>query len=558
MYPLTISVFLPLAFVLLVVSMPVRYAQRIALTSSLAQLWITLFFLFPAYSAHSNEVFPVYESWSWFQLDLGEWGKLKAEIALGADGLNLLLILLSNLIFIVAISMSHTIQRYERLYYGLLLLLHSAVIGCFMALDFLFFFVCYEFMLLPMFFLIGIWGGDRREYAAIKFFLFTLVGSVFMLLVMVGMAFSVIDPAATAVELKMISHETAFQDSIKDKVQNLLADGVIPSFQQVHSFSLLHMQDMSNLVAGSVFSSYGGLIWGLDGRLLAFWVLLIGFLIKLPSVPFHTWLPDAHVEAPTPVSVILAAVLLKVGGYGLFRISAGLFPDMLKNYSAWIGAFGGVSIVYGALAAIAQTDLKRMVAYSSVSHMGFVLLGLASLEGTGWNGAIFQLFSHGIISAALFLIVGVLYERVHSRDITHFQGLWHKMPFFTGVVIICFFAGLGLPTMSSFVAELLVLMGSIGSWYHVQYSLPTWVAVAGVIGIFLSAVYFIRAFRMMFMGNWHVLRPEWETELYDLTTKEKIIFGILILSIIIPGLMPSVLLSWIDDSLVHFLRFVMM
>ncbi|MDZ7649002.1 MAG: NADH-quinone oxidoreductase subunit M [Cytophagales bacterium] len=313
-------------------------------------------------------------------VELGSWGTLQAEYFVALDGLSLPLVALSVFIMLIATVSSWTIYKNHKGYFLLLLILNAAILGSFCALDFLLFYVFFEFMLLPMYFLIGIWGGPKREYASIKFFLYTLLGSIFILIVMIGLYLSVKTPESGE--------------------------------RIVHTFNVLHMQNITNLIPGTALAidSSSQLGW-YSLRFWAFLLLFIGFMIKLPAVPFHTWLPDAHVEAPTPISVILAALLLKFGGYGLLRFAYPIFPDGAIHFGWLVGLIGLVSIIYGALNALASKDLKRLIAYSSVSHMGFVLLGIASATVEGVTGAIYQMVSHGIISAMLFLLAGVLYDR---------------------------------------------------------------------------------------------------------------------------------------------------
>lgn len=517
---LTILIALPLLGMLIALFLPGRNPMLfrwLALGISIAQLGLFLGGILPQYQATDGD-FRLVEQLQWIRLDLGAMGQLNIEYHLGMDGMSLVLVLLSVIIFPIAALSSFSIQKRVKAYFSLFLLLNASVIGVFLALDFFLFYIFYEFMLLPMFFLIGLWGGARREYAAIKFFLYTLFGSVFMLLIMVGLAFSFTDPELSS------------------------ALG-----QPVFTFDMLHMMgdgssQLSNLVSGSLFDLQSELL-GMNARHLAFWVLLIGFLIKVPSVPFHTWLPDAHVQAPTPISVILAGILLKVGGYGIIRICYGIFPDSGFLFANWTAVIGTVSILYGALVAMAQKDLKSLIAYSSVSHMGFVLLGIAGLNATGLNGAVFQMFNHGIVSAALFLIVGVLYDRTHDRQIAHYRGLWNVAPRFTVVVIISFFASLGLPGLNSFVSEMLVLFGAFNG-----SEVPPIVAGLAVLGILLGAVYFLRTFRSMFFGDYAYSGPAQNVSLKDLKPLEYLVLLPLVALMILFGIFPSLVLDLMDAS----------
>lgn len=493
---------------------------------------------------------------SWINFSLTSFGKLSAEYFVAVDGLSISMVILSVLVLIIGVVSSWKITEKVRGYFSLYLLLNASIIGCFVALDFLLFYLFFEFMLLPMYFLIGLWGGKRREYASIKFFLYTLLGSIFILIAMIGLYISTIDPAATAVELNMITDAKLITPEIINQVQQLLKSGSIPTDKLVHTFNMVYMTDVANLIPDSLLNVDAvRTVLGYPARLVVFLLLFIGFAIKIPVVPVHTWLPDAHVEAPTPISVILAGVLLKVGGYGLIRTAYLMFPDSAAHYAWLIGLLGVISIIYGAMNALASQDLKRLIAYSSVSHMGFVLFGLSSLTSEGVTGAVYQMFSHGIISAALFLIVGVIYDRTNNRIIDNYSGLASQLPKYTVITVLFFFASMGLPGFSGFIAEIFVLLGGFAS-SSVNGLLPKWMTVLAATGLILSAAYYLWTLQRMFFGKFNLKIDKPELTLSDLTNREWVMFIPLAVIALLLGIFPSLLLDLISPSINAFVEFV--
>jgi NADH-quinone oxidoreductase subunit M len=355
----------------------------------------------------------------------------------GVDGLSATLILLTGFLFVVAALVSWGIELRPREYYAWLLVLETAVMGVFAAQDLILFFLFWELELVPMFFLISIWGTGRKDYSAMKFVLYTFAGSALMLVGFLVLGFS----AGTFDMEELAAME------ITDPAISLNA---------------------------------------------VFFLILAAFAIKLPVFPLHTWLPDAHTDAPTAVSVILAGVLLKMGGYGLIRILVGILPEQFDKYDVYLAVLAAFSVIYGAVITMRQTDLKRLIAYSSVSHMGYVLLGVAALGQVGMTGASLQMFTHGTITALLFVMVGLVYDRTHTRQIADMTGLAHYMPIAATVFVIAGLASLGLPTMSGFVAELLVFLGSFDA-----FEAPTIIAVFGIL---LSAGYILWTVQRVFFG----------------------------------------------------------
>lgn len=461
-----------------------------------------------------------------------EWiPQLNASYSLGVDGLSVPLIFLTT--FLSTLSFYYSagvIKTRVKEYFFLFHLLQMSMLGVFMVLDYVLFYVFWEISLVPMYFLIGIWGGKNRNYASIKFFIYTLVGSVAMLLAILGIyfatgTFNILDAAAAQ----------PFAD---------------------------------NLTLAS----------------LAFWGLFLGFAFKVPSFPFHTWLPDAHTEAPTAGSVILAGVLLKLGAYGLLRMMLPTFPIAAAYWAPWLVALGAIAIVYGAFVCVAQTDLKRLIAYSSVSHMGYVVLGIGAAAtvmtpealanvatnfgvsqdavmdsaAMAINGAILQMFNHGIITGALFFLVGVIYERAHTRELAAFGGLAAKTPYFYAFMMVAAFASLGLPGLAGFWAEFFTFRGAFAI-------VPYWAAF-GTIGIVMTAVYILyRIIQNVFLGDYDAERhTHWTTVdgqhadgPTDVALFEKITLWPLIIGMFALGVYPTMLLVYFNQSAQELLHFVM-
>jgi NADH-quinone oxidoreductase subunit M len=401
-------------------------------------------------------------------------------------------------------------------------------------------------MLLPMYFLIGVWGGPRREYAAIKFFLYTLFGSVLMLIAILMLYFksdlNLLTPQQlvdTRVYQSLEEAETAKADWKTAQSENRYA---IP-----HTFNIMALQIMGQL-ANSPFSEE--LFWGRSLQWWAFLLLFIGFAVKVPAVPVHTWLPDAHVEAPTPISMILAGVLLKMGGYGIIRICYPICPEGGYELAWFVCGVGVVSMVYGAFAAMAQKDFKRLVAYSSVSHMGYVVLGLGVWSAVarnqydpyywalGMNGAMFQMIAHGISSAGMFFLVGVVYDRVHHRNLDEFGGLFSRMPVYSGIAIVIFFAGLGLPGLCGFIGEVMV---TLSVWNYNQA-----LAVISAAVVIITAGYILWTVQRVYLG------PEYKgphgDHLTPITSREIAIAAPLVVFAILFGVYPQSVFNYMEPS----------
>src|SRR3989339_1357470 len=507
---LSLITFLPVLGMFLILFMKKEQPKSIKyLTLGITAFQVVLAVILLAnysYSAagiYEEKSFQFIEKFRWINISGISWlGTVKVDYFLGIDGLSMPMVLLTALISFIAAISSWTIEKSVKGFFALFLLLDTGMMGVFVTLDFFLFYIFWELMLLPMYFLIGIWGGPRKEYAAIKFFIYTLFGSVFILLVMIGLYFS--------------TTET-------------LADG-----SKVLTFNLLAMMNKSNATPDGILS----LLNPNNYRFIAYIALFVGFAIKIPMFPFHTWLPDAHVEAPTPISVILAGVLLKMGTYGILRINYPIFPEITHQLVWYIALFGMINIIYGALCAMAQKDFKKLIAYSSVSHMGYVLLGMAALNTMGISGAILQMFNHGTITAMLFLTVGVIYDRAHTRDIDGFGGLAVQMPVYAGFSTLAFFAAIGLPGLSGFISEAFVFLGAFGS------DLIRVITIISTLGILLGAGYMLWTLQRVFLGG---LKEKW-SGLKDLNFREYAMFIPLTVIIIFLGVYPSAMLDLMSSS----------
>lgn len=515
---LSLITFLPILGMIVILFLPKekpKLVKYLALAITAVQVILAIVLLshynYTAAGVYDEKSFQFIEKFRWINIAGISWlGNVKIDYFLGLDGLSMPMIILTSIVSFIAAISSWTINKSVKGYFALFLLLDTGMMGVFVSLDFFLFYIFWELMLLPMYFLIGIWGGPRKEYAAIKFFIYTLFGSIFILLVMIGLYFSATE---------------------------LLTDGT-----RVHTFSLIALMNPANYSADGILSA----INPGNFRFIAYIALFVGFAIKIPMFPFHTWLPDAHVEAPTPISVILAGVLLKMGTYGILRISFPVFPDITRQLMWYIGLFGMINIVYGALVALAQKDFKKMIAYSSISHMGYVLLGMASLTTIGINGAVFQMFNHGTITAMLFLIVGVIYDRAHTRGINDFGGLASQMPIYTGFVTVAFFAAIGLPGMSGFVSETFIFLGSFSS------NVIRTLSLISTLGILLGACYMLWTLQRIFFGP---LNEKW-TSLKDLNVREYLMFIPLTAIIFFLGIYPSGMLNIMNTSVNVLVKFV--
>ena len=448
---LSIVTFLPLAgaIVLMLFSSENKGLIRLWANLVAAAGFLVSVPLFFAFDYENSAAMQFTESLSWIP-------SLGVRYSVGIDGISLLLVLLTTLLGAIAVLSSwESIQHRAKEFYVFMLMLQTGMLGVFVSLDFFMFYVFWEVMLVPMYFLIGVWGGPRKLYAAIKFFLYTLVGSVLLLLGILALYFQYPVIASAVPE-------------------------IAAQFGLERTFDILAFQEMGPYLNAD----------------LQWWIFLaffVGFAIKVPMFPFHTWLPDAHVEAPTAGSVILAGVLLKMGTYGFVRFSLPILPDATVEFVPFMIALSIIAIIYGSLVAMMQKDMKSLVAYSSVSHMGFVMLGMFALNPNGLNGSLLQQINHGISTGALFLIVGIIYDRRHTREIAEFGGLSSIMPKYAVVFAIMTMSSIGLPLLNGFMGEFPILMGALQE--------NIWWAVAGASGIVLGAAYMLWLYQRTMFGK---------------------------------------------------------
>ena len=446
---LTFIIFFPIAGVAAILLLPREresWAKWIAAGVGAVILALTLT-LFAAYDRDSGG-FQFVDSTTWLESDFVDF---TLQYAVGVDGLSLALVALTGFLFLVAVLISWRIDLRPREYFAWILVLETSLLGVFSALDFVLFFIFWEIEVIPMYFLISIWGSGNKLYSAWKYVLYTLFGSSLMLVGILALGFT------------------------------------------AGTFDIRELGQLGE-IKGAILPAW-----------TMFLLLIIAFGIKLPVVPFHTWLPDAHTDAPTAVSVILAGVLLKMGGYGILRLCFSIMPDVARDASVWLAGFAAVSIIYGALVTLMQTDLKRLIAYSSVSHMGYVLLGASALGTVGLAGAAMQMFTHGLITGLLFVLVGMIYDRTHTREIGELSGLAHRVPFLATMMVIAGLASLGLPSLAGFVAEVTVFLGTFDK--HEFFT------IVGVIGIVLTAGYILWMIQRVFWGE---LNEKWK-EIGDAT-----------------------------------------
>lgn len=532
---LSLLVWGPFVGALVCLGLPARYARYsvyVACIVLLVEVFLAAILfseLHMAKGIYAESNFLWVERHVWFVMSLGErWGHLRVDYLLGVDGLSGPLVLLAALLFLVALGPAWRMVRRPRLFFSLYLLLCGAVMGALCSLDMLLLFLFLEFLVLPTYVLIAFWGGRGRTEAALQFLLYTLSGSVLIFFVLLGLYLSISIPQRLPTEVGL---------------------------QWVRHLDLTQIINTSHYKATGLFSSQNmQAFWGLPLRGWAFLALCVGLGIKVPLIPGHGWLPKAHVEASTSISIILAGVLLKLGAYGLFRIGWGVFPDQVLEYAPVLAFFAVFSIVYAGLNALVQMDLKRLIAYASIAHMGFVVLGMSSLSDRGMMGAVYQMLSHGLVVAALFLIVDGVEQRTGTRNISHLSGLADRGPRLAAFALLFFCAAFGLPGFSGFVAEMLVLMGAFEAIWAQSFS---WgLGIFALLGIVLAAAYFIWAYQRVFQGPYWIRNAERTIPLRDICLWEVAVLSGLLGLVLVLGLYPQPVLEAMYTT-IHHLKLLM-
>ncbi|HJD64670.1 MAG TPA: NADH-quinone oxidoreductase subunit M [Rickettsia endosymbiont of Diachasma alloeum] len=474
---ISITIFLPLIsvlYILLFISQSKKpdkqiHTMYVAVLSSVLTFISTIYILIEFDS--SNSAYQFVERYRWLD-------KIGLEFHVGIDGISIFFVALTSFLTLICIIGSlFTVKKYIKEYLVCFLLMESFCIGAFTSINLLLFYLFFEVILVPMYIIIGVWGGENRIYAAVKFFLYTFFGSVFFLL------------------------------------------SIIYIYSKIHSFDLSNIGEFTNN-------------FPLHVQQILWWAIFFTFAIKIPMIPFHTWLPDAHVQAPTSGSVILAGILLKLGGYGFLRVLLPLLPNASQEFAIYVICLSVIAVIYASLVALAQKDMKKMIAYSSIAHMGYVTIGIFSFTNSGISGALFQMLSHGIISSCLFLIVGTLYERLHTKEIAKYGGVASKMPVLATFFMIAMLGSVGLPGTSGFIGEFLSLLGI----YEVNI-IATFLAALGII---LGAVYMLKLYKEVMLGE---ITNKEIINFRDLYSYEVISIAPLILLIIYFGLMPSSILN---------------
>ncbi len=477
---LSILVFLPAVAAGIILLMPQSYEQSakwVALAASVAILALSVQMFFAFDLNADGYQYVVDEKW----VDIGQFD---LRYALGVDGLSMPLVVLTTCLTLASVLVSFSVTTRPRAYFACLLILASSVLGVFVALDFLLFFLFWELELFPMFLLISVWGSGRKEYSATKFVLYTIAGSAFMIVGILTLAF-----AGDTFDIRLLSEEGRIQDPL--------------------------------MPLGWVFA-----------------FLFIGFAVKLPIVPLHTWLPDAHSDAPTAVSVMLAGVLLKMGGYGIIRMCVTMMPEVAEDWDVWLAAIGAISVLYGAFITLRQTDVKRLIAYSSVSHMGIVLLGIGALGETGLAGATYQMLAHGLITGMMFVMIGLMYARTHTREIARLGGLARQMPLLATGIVFAGFGSLGLPAMAGFIGEITVFLGAFQRF--------EWAVIMSIFGVVLSAGYVLWMLQRVLFGP---VRHEWDgvTDQHH-WWEHTVVIGLAALVILL-GVYPAIMLDMIEPAI---------